>query len=195
VVTLFIGGSKSGKSGLAERFAVSRPCARRLYIATLQPGGDPENLDRIRKHRVSREGCAFETVEIYSPDRLDRFGDSLESCARTVILLDCLGVMLSQGMFVRNADGRWIEIEGGQVERETMRALRKLAGKVADLIIVVPDVFKEPVSDETTERYRRLLGHTIQSIVRELDAAVIEAVAGVPIVWRDPTGDCGRWML
>jgi len=103
--------------------------------------------------------------------------------------------MLSQGMFVRNADGRWIEIEGGQVERETMRALRKLAGKVADLIIVVPDVFKEPVSDETTERYRRLLGHTIQSIVRELDAAVIEAVAGVPIVWRDPTGDCGRWML
>ncbi len=163
-----------------------------LYIATLQPGGDPENVHRIMRHQASRAGQSFETVELYTPQELEHFCDSSEDLDGQVVLLDCLGVMLSQAKFIKNDDEEWVEVENEKVERDTMVALQKLAMKTADLIIVAPDIFKAPVADEVTDRYRQVLGKALQLIVRELDASVVEVVAGIPVIWRDRSGNLSK---
>ena len=58
---LLIGGSKSGKSHLAQELcrALSGPM---IYWATMEPT-DEEDRERIRRHLLDRDGWGFETLE------------------------------------------------------------------------------------------------------------------------------------
>jgi hypothetical protein len=56
------------------------------------------------------------------------------------------------------------------------------------LVIVAPDIFKAKAPDPSTDRYMRLLGSVLQSIVEKLEASVVEVVAGIPVIRRDRTG-------
>jgi adenosylcobinamide kinase/adenosylcobinamide-phosphate guanylyltransferase len=188
VVTLVIGGARSGKSEFAEQFASTRRNNRLFYVATLRPAGDRENLERIRRHQTIRAARSFETVELYTPDDLDHWCNELNSEGNAVVLLDCLGVMLSQGKYVESDGGQWVELENETVECAVMSALGKLARKTEDLIIVAPDIFKAKAPDPSTDRYMRLLGSVLQSIVEILDSSVVEVVAGIPVIRRDCTG-------
>ena len=188
MVTLVIGGARSGKSEFAEQFASTRRNNRLFYVATLRPAGDRENLERIGRHQVMRAVRSFETVELYTPDDLDRWCDELSSEDQAVVLLDCLGVMLSQGKYIESDSGQWVELENETVEVVVMSALGKLARKTGDLIIVAPDIFKAKAPDPSTDRYMQLLGSVLQSIVEKLEASVVEVVAGIPVIRRDRTG-------
>jgi adenosylcobinamide kinase/adenosylcobinamide-phosphate guanylyltransferase len=188
VVTLVIGGARSGKSEFAEQFASKRRKNRLFYVATLRPAGDRENLERIGRHQVMRAVRSFETVELYTPDDLDRWCDELSSEDQAVVLLDCLGVMLSQGKYIESDSGQWVELENETIEAVVMSALGKLARKTGDLIIVAPDIFKAKAPDPSTDRYMQLLGSVLQSIVEKLEASVVEVVAGIPVIRRDRTG-------
>jgi adenosyl cobinamide kinase/adenosyl cobinamide phosphate guanylyltransferase len=131
---------------------------------------------------------SFETVELYTPDDLDRWSDELILEDQAVVLLDCLGVMLSQGKYIESDSGHWVELENETVEVVVMSALGKLARKTRDLVIVAPDIFKAKAPDPSTDRYMRLLGSVLQSIVEKLEASVVEVVAGIPVIRRDRTG-------
>lgn len=189
MVTLFIGGSRSGKSELAERFASIKRKNRLFYVATLRHNGEAENLERVKKHQAMRAGSSFETIELYTPAELNSWGDELNQDERPVVLLDCLGVMLSQGKYVESLGGKWIEIDNKDIESTVMSALKKLAQKTDELVIVAPDIFRAKAPDPSTDRYMQLSGRILQSIVKILDATVVEVVAGVPVVWRDQTGE------
>lgn len=188
MVTLFIGGSRSGKSGLAERYASMRRKDRLLYVATLRHNSERENLDRIKRHRAMRAKHSFETIELYTPEELDLWCDELNGEDLPVALLDCLGIMLSQGKYVESDGGHWTEIENEIIERAIMGALEKLAQKTEELIIVAPDIFKAKAPDPSTDRYMQLLGRVLQSIVETLGASVVEVIAGIPVVRRDRIG-------
>ncbi|HHX19401.1 MAG TPA: hypothetical protein GX728_03045 [Clostridiaceae bacterium] len=188
MVTLFIGGSRSGKSGLAERYASMRRKDRLLYVATLRHNGERENIERIERHRAMRAKHSFETIELYTPEELDLWCDELNGEDLPVALLDCLGIMLSQGKYVESDGGHWTEIENEIIERAMMGALEKLARKTDELIIVAPDIFKAKAPDPSTDRYMQLLGRVLQSIVETLGASVVEVIAGIPVVRRDRTG-------
>ena len=131
---------------------------------------------------------SFETVELYTPDDLDRWCDELILEDQAVVLLDCLGVMLSQGKYIESDSGQWVELENETIEVVVMSALGKLARKTGDLIIVAPDIFKAKAPDPSTDRYMLLLGSVLQSIVEKLEASVVEVVAGIPVIRRDRTG-------
>ena len=60
-MTYFLsGGSKSGKSMLAQRIARSLP-APHYYLATLRPT-DEEDRAFVRRHLKERDGWGFETI-------------------------------------------------------------------------------------------------------------------------------------
>lgn len=83
---LFVGGTRSGKSALAQRWAESR-AAQRLFIATAQ-ARDADFAQRIAQHQAQR-GTGWTTLE----EPL-----ALVSCLRhahaPVIVVDCITLWL-----------------------------------------------------------------------------------------------------
>ena len=53
----------SGKSALAEDFALSEPYSDRYYIATMKVMDD-DGARRVKRHRQARDGKGFTTLEI-----------------------------------------------------------------------------------------------------------------------------------
>ena len=54
-LTLFLGGTRSGKSALAEALVTAKARGPVWYLATARPlGDDPAMVERIRRHRSRR---------------------------------------------------------------------------------------------------------------------------------------------
>ena len=91
---LVLGGTRSGKSGYAERCGLADDNARRhVYIATGQ-AHDAAMAARIARHRADRD-ARWQTVEASL-----RLADVLknEDAPSTVILVDCLTLWLSNAL-------------------------------------------------------------------------------------------------
>lgn len=88
-VTFFLGGARSGKSGLAQALA-ERQAGALVYLATGQ-AFDAEMTDRITRHRAER-GPRWRTVEcsLDLPDAIAR-----EAVDGQVVLVDCLTLWVS----------------------------------------------------------------------------------------------------
>ena len=83
MITLVLGGARSGKSEVAERIA-ARLAGPVTYVATLVPGDDPDLAARIEAHRTRRP-AGWRTVEA---------GAELPAVLRSVagpVLVDALG--------------------------------------------------------------------------------------------------------
>lgn len=174
-----LGGSGSGKSALAEDWAVL--CRRQMgaprsaepmfYVATMQPSPDSETRRRIARHREQRRGKGFETLE------WPRWpGDeALERLPRNrVILLDCLGNLAANQMFAGPALLN---------SRETADALAgplvRLALASRHLIIVSNLIFSDAIAyDAGTDAYRNALGALHIRLAAAADQ-VVEVCCGV----------------
>src|SRR5579863_1634471 len=89
MLTLILGGARSGKSQLAQRLAT--PAGRVVYIATAAAGNDPEMTARIDRHRANRP-CSWRTIE--EPTALATAVERASNEA-DAILVDCLTIWLS----------------------------------------------------------------------------------------------------
>lgn len=87
MITLLLGGARSGKSELAERMAGALP-EPVTYVATADPGRDDDFARRIERHRARRPS-AWTTVEA-GPD-LPAALKGLEG----TILIDSLGTWVA----------------------------------------------------------------------------------------------------
>ena len=169
---LLIGGSKSGKSMLAQRLV--RGFGRPMYYwATMEPV-DAEDRLRIEKHLSDRAGWGFETIEcgrapLYVPGRVPQDAN---------VLLDSVTALLANEMF--GADGR---IDVGAGER-TARALLTLSARVKNLVCVCDDIWRDAGGyGSGTERYRRSLAEVCRTVTREFDT-VCEVTAGILHLWK-----------
>jgi adenosylcobinamide kinase/adenosylcobinamide-phosphate guanylyltransferase len=95
MITLILGGARSGKSDLAVRLAEDSG-RRVLVLATMQPG-DGEMRSRVAAHRASRPG-AWRTIE--EPLQL---ADALDAHARPgdFVLIDCVTLWVSNLLLAR----------------------------------------------------------------------------------------------
>lgn len=176
MMMLMVGGSKSGKSSLAQALAVRLSGGgKRFYLATMIPG-DGEDRARIARHLEDRAGMGFETVEQGRNlpacfDRLDREG---------TVLLDSVTALLTNEFFPPER-GYTPDENAGQRVAADILALRS---RVRNLVIVADDLFRDGGRyDETTESYRKNLGGVLCRLAENADT-VVEMTMGNPVVHK-----------
>jgi adenosylcobinamide kinase / adenosylcobinamide-phosphate guanylyltransferase len=175
MLTLILGGARSGKSRLAQRMAATTKgdAARVTYIATYYPGNDPEMAERIALHRSSRP-AAWKTVE--EPVEL---AAASETAARDsdVILIDCLTIWLSNLSWEhRHRPARYIE-EAAQTELMRVAAL----AQNRNIILVSNEVGSGVVPEHAVARAFRDMQGLLNQWAAEAAEEVILTVAGLPL--------------
>lgn len=170
---LVVGGTRSGKSAFAQRWA-ERRASSRLYVATCR-AEDAEMATRIQLHREQR-GAGWSCLE--EPARLPEALQ--EACAAPyppgVLLLDCVGLWISNLM----GDGL-----GPDAVRDRVEALALwLENAFLPVAVVSPECGLGLVPMHPVARaYRDALGLANQRLAQACDAVVFVA-CGLPLVLK-----------
>jgi adenosylcobinamide kinase/adenosylcobinamide-phosphate guanylyltransferase len=98
VITLVLGGARSGKSAVAESLVARHPSPV-TYVATMDPAGDAELEARVEAHRQRREPT-WVTVVVGDDNDLPAL---LGALAGTV-LVDSLGPWVARGATTHPSD-------------------------------------------------------------------------------------------
>lgn len=163
---MIIGGSASGKSALAERWAASLPLPR-IYLATMQVL-DEESRARVLRHRAMRAGKGFETIE--APTALW----NTDLPAGATVLLEDLSNLLANEMF---------SPEGGGSEA-ALHGVQSLLARCDNLILVTNEVFSGGTDYAgETEDYLAELAWLNRALAAEADT-VAEVVCGLPNILK-----------
>jgi adenosylcobinamide kinase / adenosylcobinamide-phosphate guanylyltransferase len=176
MLTLILGGARSGKSRFAQRLAA--PAPRVCYLATLVPGDDAEMLARTARHRAERPS-AWRTVE--EPLAL---ADAVELASREAdaVLVDCLTLWLS------NLSWEHRDSEPARLEAVLQSQLRRIAGaaRSCHIILVSNEVGSGTVPESAVARAFRDLQGFLNQWVAEAAGEVILVVAGLPLYLKTP---------
>lgn len=172
LVTLVLGGARSGKSRHAERLVHEYAAAReatRVYVATGE-AFDVEMHARIAAHKQQR-GPGWVTREC----PLDLVTTLVaEAAATRVVLVDCLTLWLSNLMHA-----------GRDVESETDRLVRLLRVIDGPVVFVSNEVGMGIVPDNKLAReFRDHAGRMNQAIAAAAQRVVFVA-AGLPLTLKD----------
>ena len=162
---LLSGGSRSGKSGLAQslakKLAGDGPA---YYWATMEPT-DGEDEARIEKHLRDRDGLGFITVE------RGRFPLDAELPSDACVLFDSVTALLANAMFAEGFDPNAPETAAKEILSLSLR--------VKNFVCVSDEIFRDGAGfDETTEAFRRGLAEVCRALAGEFDC-VAEVVCGI----------------
>ena len=168
MTTLITGGSKCGKSSLAENILDSFQ-GRKIYIAAMQPFG-ADAYEAIERHRKMRAGKGFETIEKYTDIH------ELMLSRECAVLLECMGNLCANEMF----SGDLVSDPPDKI----VNGIMKLSYSVSELVIVTNQVGSDGIvyAEETME-YIRILGE-INRRTAEIADNVIECVYGIPVLLK-----------
>jgi adenosylcobinamide kinase/adenosylcobinamide-phosphate guanylyltransferase len=160
MITLVLGGARSGKSEYAERMAAAAG-GTVTYVATATVTGDPDFDARVSRHR-RRRPADWATEE---PGRdLVRFIE--RDTTGATLLVDSLGAWVSA-------------FEHFEVDKEGL--CRALAGRPGHAIVVSDEVgLSVHPSTMVGSRFRDALGEVNQAVARIADQAYL-VVAGRPL--------------
>lgn len=164
MITLVLGGARSGKSAVAEGL-VPRHQAPVTYVATMDPSGDPELEARVEAHRRRRDP-SWATVVVGSDG-----GDLPGVLAR----LDGTVLVDSLGPWVAGLCGRADE---GEVEARAAALRAALTARAGDTVLVSDEVglAVHPSSAEGRQ-FRDALGSVNHAVSAVADVAYL-VVAG-----------------
>ncbi|MBV9762819.1 MAG: bifunctional adenosylcobinamide kinase/adenosylcobinamide-phosphate guanylyltransferase [Acidobacteriaceae bacterium] len=171
MVTLILGGARSGKSRLAQRLAERD--GRVTFIATAERNEDREMMARIEHHRASRPE-KWRTVE----EPLD-LAAAVESASKDsgAILVDCLTVWLGN-LFWRHRDSGEAAI--GECARKQLERIVEAGGQ-AHVILVSNETGCGIVPEAAVARaFRDAQGLLNQWAAQAADRVVL-TVAGLPL--------------
>lgn len=171
MIILITGGSKCGKSSVAESL-LSNFDGEKFYIAAMEPYGE-EAQKAIKRHREMRSGKGFRTIErAHDIDTLSLSCKYKNSGA----LLECLTTLCANEMF---------KPEGiTDPSAKIISGLKSLSEQVEKLVVVTNEVASDGLdySAETME-YIRIMSH-LNTAAARLSDVVIECVCGIPIVLK-----------
>ena len=170
------GGCKNGKSHYAQRYArclaKDRQPGSLYYIATMKPV-DPEDDERILRHRREREGWGFTTIE--QPFDIEEILDKCDHDG--VFLLDSLTALLANEMF--SPPGEPGGVAGGRVNEYAANkitdALLRITNNIKNIVIVSDYIYSDAILYDTlTEKYRKSLAEIDRTAAANCDV-VLEA--------------------
>jgi adenosyl cobinamide kinase/adenosyl cobinamide phosphate guanylyltransferase len=165
VLTLVLGGARSGKSAVAENLT-TRHAPPVTYVATLDPAGDPELESRVDAHRRRRDP-SWETETVGAGGDLA----SLLGRLRGTVLVDSLGPWLAGG-----GDGGGTSYD--DVDTRARALCLALAERDGDTVLVSDEVglAVHPSSSEG-RLFRDALGTLNQTLSAAADMVYI-VIAG-----------------
>ncbi|HXG78425.1 MAG TPA: bifunctional adenosylcobinamide kinase/adenosylcobinamide-phosphate guanylyltransferase [Methyloceanibacter sp.] len=168
LITLVLGGARSGKSRYAERLIGTLPKPW-IYIATAE-AKDAEMADRIAAHKA-RRGPDWRTIE--APNELPEALASVPGDA--AVMVDCLTLWLSNLMH-----------NSFDVESMTERLENTFAARLGQTVLVSNEVGLGIVPDnELARRFRDAQGKLNQRIAAKAQRVVM-MVAGIPVAVKSP---------
>lgn len=169
------GGSKSGKSDLAQESAVKLSHGGPLYyVATMIPY-DGEDRARVARHVAGREGMGFVTLEL---------GREVQRCLELAppnasFLVDSVTALLLNEMYPDGAD----DADPRAAER-CIRGLLEIADRAENAVFVSDYIYSDARRyDSFTEKYRRDLARIDRALAEKCDA-VFELTAGLVTVHK-----------
>lgn len=166
MLTVVLGGARSGKSRYAEALITALPPPWR-YIATAEPF-DEEMVARIAAHRA-RRGEGWITLEI--PQNLSEI---LAADGDKPSIVDCLTLWLSN-LLLADVD----------IESEITRLEEVLRTPAAERVLVSNEVGFGIVPDSALGRRFRDLQGELNRRVADLADRVVLMIAGVPLIIKD----------
>jgi len=168
LLTLVLGGARSGKSRYAEWLIATYPPPW-IYIATAE-ARDDEMAERIAAHKARRDD-GWQTVE--APHDVVA---ALEAApAGAAVLVDCLTLWLSNLM------------EGAfDIDSQTARLQEVLAARSGPTVLVSNEVGLGIVPDNALARRFRDLQGTLNQNLAAQAPRVIMMVAGLPVAVKSP---------
>ncbi len=179
MITLIIGGARSGKSTFAENYCLSKS-TKPAYIATAQIY-DSEMADRVKKHQERRRGIWTNYKEPYCISSL------LERILKDhdVILMDCLTIYITNLMlqdYDYESDNQ--EIFMDKKENDIYKEVSKIIELIPEdkeLIIVSNEVGMGIVPENFLARvFRDISGRMNQFVGEECDQVIL-TTAGIPL--------------
>lgn len=167
---LISGGSKSGKSMLAQELTLRLAGGgKHYYVATMIPADD-EDRARIRRHLAEREGMGFETIECGR----ELLTSLQEADQNAVFLLDSTTALLMNVLFPNPASCEMDTEAAARCAEE----LTVFARTVRQAVIVSDWLYADAAHyDGSTELFRKALAHIDRKLASVCDV-VIEAAAG-----------------
>jgi adenosylcobinamide kinase / adenosylcobinamide-phosphate guanylyltransferase len=174
VLTLLIGGARSGKSDLAVQMAARHERSHVgavTFIATAQPLDD-DMAARIARHRADRPDWTTVEAPLDVEDAIGRAPDD------HLVVVDCLTLWLSNAML----DG-WSD---DLIEHQSRQAAFAAAKRPSPTVVVTNEVGLgiHPETD-LGRRYRDLLGQVNRIWAAAADQALL-LVAGRVLALDDP---------
>jgi adenosylcobinamide kinase/adenosylcobinamide-phosphate guanylyltransferase len=171
MLTLILGGARSGKSRLAQRLAAT--AGRVAYIATAMVDDEPEMAARIARHRGDRPHC-WQTIE--EPLAL---ASAVERASKDVdtVLVDCLTIWLSNLFWEHR------ESSSRDLEALTQREIERVAAAAGQchVILVSNELGSGTVPEAAVTRaFRDVHGILNQSAAEAADEVIL-TVAGLPL--------------
>lgn len=159
--TLFIGGIKSGKSLLAEKYTLKNARSKPYYLATTE-FIDSEMQERITQHKKQRED-KFITLE--EPLHIDNVIAKYEG----IILVECLS------MWINNMLYHGLTLEDMQAQ------ISKIMQENRDVVFVLNDVGSGIIPDNRLAReFVDISGKISQLIAKDADE-VFHVIAGIGV--------------
>src|SRR5699024_1416371 len=116
-----IGGARSGKSSFAESYAVelAKKEKRTLYYLATSKKSDDEMVDRIKRHQEDREQSEMHWETVETPLQIGKNVASFSP--NSVVLLDCLTILLSNELFHNGFYDEISHKEAIQADRKSTR--------------------------------------------------------------------------
>lgn len=171
LLSLVLGGARSGKSALAERLATGTGLIRH-YIATAE-AWDTEMIDRIARHKTNR-GAGWITTE--TP--CDVVGVLETVPSGQVVLLDCVTLWLTN-LMMAEAD----------IAAESARLIAGVASCRSPVVVVSNEVGWGIVPENAMARaFRDHQGRLNQQLAAQA-GLVIGVMAGLPMVLKGTLPD------
>jgi adenosyl cobinamide kinase/adenosyl cobinamide phosphate guanylyltransferase len=170
VITLVLGGARSGKSALAERLVLAH-AGPLLYLATGRADGDADMAERIDRHRRDRD-ARFTTIETLE------LAQALDDAPALPMLVDALGTWVA---------GHPDFVDDRQVD-ELCRALVDRSSRGAATVLVSDEVGLGVHPESAVgRRFRDVLGTVNQRVAAIADYAVLVVAGRVLRLDHDPT--------
>ena len=164
-VIMVTGGSRSGKSVIAEQKAKEYGKRSVLYLATAIPIDD-DMKERIRMHQERRDP-EWGTYEGYRD-----LGEIVKNTEKNTILLDCVTVMITNILF-EEEERDFDKISASEVEKLESEVIKELTNLVKAGMSIVPSYRLGRIFSDISGKANQVLA--------SLSDEVYVAISGLPL--------------